>query len=81
MPCLAHVLNLSAKAQLLGLKVADEAKPVLTEEVTRGDPFGFVPEMAENAIAKTVVKVSSTHTQLFLLLLFRLYFSSASLLQ
>jgi hypothetical protein len=64
-PCLAHVLNLSAKALLLGLKVADEAEPDPTEEITCGDPFDFVPEMPENAVAKTVVKVSSTDTQLF----------------
>jgi hypothetical protein len=55
--CLAHVLNLSAKALLLAVKVADSAEPDEDEITSPGDPFEIVPEAAENSVARTVVRV------------------------
>ncbi len=55
--CLAHVLNLSAKALLLGLKIADDSEPDETEPTASSDPLDFAPELAENTVAQTVVKV------------------------
>jgi hypothetical protein len=56
--CLAHVLNLSAKAFLLGVKVADAAEPDEGHDFIYEEPYSFVPDMAENSVARTVVKVS-----------------------
>ncbi len=41
--CHAHVLNLSAKALLLGLTIADDAEPGDGEPVTCPDPLDFAP--------------------------------------
>jgi hypothetical protein len=58
--CLAHVLNLSAKALLLGLKVAndhgdDDEQPELDETLP-----SLVPGLAANVVASTVVKVCAS---------------------
>jgi hypothetical protein len=56
--CLAHVLNLSAKAFVLGVKVADAAEPDESHDFTYEEPYAFLLDMAENSVARTVVKVS-----------------------
>ncbi len=56
--CLAHVLNLLAKAFLLGVKVADTAEPDESHDLIYEEPYSFVPDKAENSVARTVVKVS-----------------------
>jgi hypothetical protein len=56
--CLAHVLNLSAKSLLHGVNVAEDGEHDDFTAVEEQDPSNFVPDMAENDVARTVVKVS-----------------------
>jgi hypothetical protein len=55
--CLAHVLNLSAKALLLCVKVADNGKTPDSQHTPSTSPDDSEPEAAENSVARTMVKV------------------------
>ncbi len=54
---MAHVLNLSAKAMLLGVKIARELEENEEQQVLPTDAQEFVLDAAENPVARTVVKV------------------------
>jgi hypothetical protein len=56
--CLAHVLNLLAKALLLGVKVADDSETPDSQQTPSTSPDDFQPEAAEKSVARMVVKVS-----------------------
>jgi hypothetical protein len=58
--CLAHVLNLSAKSLLLSIKVIDDGEHDDGDAGQDLDPNTFLPDMAENDVARTVVKVGTT---------------------
>jgi hypothetical protein len=54
---LASVLNLLAKALVLGVNVADEAVLDEAQDFIFEEHNAFVPDEAENSIARTVVTV------------------------
>ncbi len=56
--CLAHVLNLSAKALLLSVKVAENGDTPDSQHTPSTSPDDLEPEAAEDSVARTVVKVS-----------------------
>ncbi len=56
--CLAHVLNLSAQALLLGLKVAAESESFTATDELTDNPLDLSLDLAANDIARTVVKES-----------------------
>jgi hypothetical protein len=55
--CLAHVLNLSAKALLLGVKVPSEEETSNSGQTAASEPCEVLPDVAEISVANTVVKV------------------------
>lgn len=55
--CLAHVLHLSAQALLHGLRVADDLDRNDVEEEPNESSADLNPNLAENPVAATVVKV------------------------
>jgi hypothetical protein len=63
--CLAHVLNLSAKALLVGLDVTDDTEsdddpPELDECSPK-----LIPSLATNDVARTVIKVRHSTSALY----------------
>ncbi len=55
---LAHILNLSTKALLLGVMVANDGKTLESQQTPSTSPNNFELEAAENSVARKVVKVS-----------------------
>ncbi len=51
------MLNLSAKALLLGLKIARDDDSSSSEQQQSLEPHDYTLDAAENTVAKTVVKV------------------------
>ncbi len=58
--CLAHVLDVSAKSLLLGIKVVDDEDHDEDDKRQDQDPNTTLPDMAQNDVARTVVKVSAS---------------------
>jgi hypothetical protein len=55
--CLANLLNLSAKALLLRLKIVHDDDSSSSEQQLSLDWQDYSPDAAENTVAKTLVKV------------------------